>query len=42
LEEAEYLVNRLKDEKVSKLISKLFDARSIGTRLPINIPKYKP
>jgi hypothetical protein len=41
MEEAEYLVNRLKDEKVSKLISKLFDARSIGVRLPINILKYR-
>jgi hypothetical protein len=42
IEEAEYLVSKLKDKKVEKIISKLFDARSIGTRLPINIPKYKP
>jgi hypothetical protein len=41
IEEAEYLANKLKEDKVSKLISKLFDARSIGTRLPINIPKYR-
>ncbi|MBX0311045.1 MAG: hypothetical protein JHC31_04475 [Sulfurihydrogenibium sp.] len=42
IEEAEYLVSKLKNKKVEKIISKLFDARSIGTRLPINIPKYKP
>jgi hypothetical protein len=41
VEEAEYLINKLKDEKVTKVISKLFDARSIGSRLPFNIPKYK-
>jgi len=41
VEEAEYLINKLKDDKVTKVISKLFDARSIGTRLPLNIPKYK-
>jgi hypothetical protein len=41
-EEAKYLIYKLKDEKVTKVISKLFDARSIGTRLPLNIPKYKP
>jgi hypothetical protein len=41
VEEAEYLINKLKDEKVTKVINKLFDVRSIGTRLPLNIPKYK-
>jgi len=42
VEEADYLVNKLKDKKLEKIINKLFDARSIGTRLPFNIPKYKP
>jgi len=41
-EEAKYLVNKLKDKKIEKIISKFFDARSIGSRLPFNIPKYKP
>jgi hypothetical protein len=42
IEEAEYLINKLKDEKIEKIISKIFDARSIGSRLPLNIPKYQP
>jgi len=42
VEEAEYLISKLKDGKVTKVISKLFDVRSIGIRLPLNIPKYKP
>lgn len=41
IEEAEYLINKLKDEKIKKIVSKIFDARSIGTRLPFNIPKYQ-
>jgi len=41
VEEAEYLISKLKDGKVTKVINKLFDARSIGSRLPFNIPKYK-
>jgi len=42
VEEAEYLISKLKDKKVEKVVNKLFDARSIGTRLTLNIPKYKP
>ncbi|MFP3257152.1 MAG: hypothetical protein RXO36_05085 [Candidatus Nanopusillus acidilobi] len=42
IEEAEYLISKLKDNKIEKIINKLFDARSIGSRLPLNISKYKP
>jgi len=42
VEEAEYLINKLKDKKIEKIISEIFDARSIGSRLPFNIPKYQP
>jgi hypothetical protein len=42
VEEAEYLVNKLKDERIEKIINKIFDSRSIGARLPFNIPKYQP
>jgi hypothetical protein len=42
VDEAEYLINKLKDERIEKIIRKIFDARSIGSRLPFNIPKYQP
>lgn len=40
-EEAKYLLNKLREPKLKTLIKILFDTRSIGSRLPFNIPKYK-
>ncbi|RLG11162.1 hypothetical protein DRN69_08105 [Candidatus Pacearchaeota archaeon] len=39
--EAEYLLKKLREPKLKKLVSVLFDNRSIGSRLPFKIPKYK-
>jgi hypothetical protein len=41
MEEANYVVSKLRDPKVEKLVQKIFDTRSIGSRLPFKIPKYK-
>lgn len=42
VEEANYIVKKLRDEKVLKLIELLFDSRSISLRLPIKLPKWIP
>jgi len=41
IEEAEYLINKLREPKLKEIVKKIFDTRSIGCRLPFNIPKYK-
>jgi hypothetical protein len=41
MEEANYVVSKLRDPTVEKLVQKIFDTRSIGSRLPFKIPKYK-
>lgn len=40
-EEALYLWDKLRNPKLKTLIKILFDSRSIGSRLPFNIPRWK-
>lgn len=40
-EEAEYLLNKLKEPKLKEIVKVIFDSRSIGSRLPFKISKYK-
>jgi hypothetical protein len=40
-EEAEYLINKLREPKLKEITKVVFDSRSIGSRLPFKIPKYK-
>jgi len=39
--EAEYLINKLREPKLKEITKKIFDTRSIGSRLPFKIQKYK-